>query len=239
MKFISCLRVSIGLFLVSASTPLFSSDATGTTTLVLIGDSTVADWRTEKPARGWGQLLPEYLTDQARVVNLAVSGMSTKTFPATGNWQKALESGAQYMLIQFGHNDSHGPDKPESTQADGEFTVNLERFVTEARAVGITPILVTPVHRRLYGPDGKPSTELGPYAVATRRVAEKMNVPLIDLYTVSGEFFEKLGEAGSVDITVSDTDRSHFTEQGARQIAAFIVEGLRTAAPQTAQLIKP
>ncbi len=239
MKFIGCLGASVGILLFSASAPLISSETKATTTVVLVGDSTMADWAKEKPARGWGQLLPEYLTDDVRVVNLAVCGMSTKTFPDTGNWQKALASGAKYLLIQFGHNDSHAPDKPESTKADGEFTTNLERFVAEARTAGITPILVTPVHRRMYGADGKPSTELAPYAAATKRVAEKMNVPLIDLYAVSGEYFEKIGEAGSVGITVSDVDRTHFTEQGARQIAGFVAAGFKVTLPDAAQLVKP
>ncbi len=91
----------------------------------------------------------------------------------------------------------------------------------------------------MYGADGKPSTELAPYAAATRRVAEKMNVPLIDLYAASGEYFEKIGEAGSVGITVSDTDRSHFTEAGARQIAGFVAEAFKATSPEAAQLVKP
>ncbi len=239
MRFDRCLGLCAGMLLFAASMPLASSSSASPVTVVLVGDSTVADWASEKPARGWGQLLPEYLIGEARVVNLAVCGASTKTFPDTGNWQKALGSGARYMLIQFGHNDSHAPEKPESTKADGEFTANLERFITEARAAGITPILVTPVHRRMYGADGKPSTELAPYAAATKRVAERMNVPLIDLYAVSGEYLEKIGEAGSAGLTVSDTDRSHFTEQGARQIAGFVAEGLKSASPETAQLVKP
>lgn len=239
MKLVRCLGACAGIFLFAASIPRAASSSSPVPVVVLVGDSTMADWAKEKPARGWGQLLPEYLTDDVRVVNLAVCGMSTKTFPDTGNWQKALASGARYMLIQFGHNDSHAPDKPESTKADGEFSTNLERFVTEARAAGITPILITPVHRRMYGADGKPSTELAPYAAATKRVAEKMNVPLIDLYAVSGEYFEKLGEAGSVGITVSDADRSHFTEQGARQIAGFVAAGFKATSPEAAQLVKP
>lgn len=221
------------------SVPRTALSAEPESAVVLVGDSTMAEWAKEKPTRGWGQLLPEYLVSDVRVVNLAVCGASTKTFPDTGNWQKAVASGAKYMLIQFGHNDSHAPDKPESTKADGEFTSNLERFVTEARAAGIAPILVTPVHRRMYGPDGKPTKELAPYAAATIRVADKMNVPLIDLYAISGEYFERVGEEGSAGITVSDTDRSHFTEQGARQIAGFVAAGLQKTSSQAAQLIKP
>lgn len=207
--------------------------------IVLVGDSTVADWAKEKPARGWGQLLSEFLNGEVGVLNLAVCGASTKTFPATGNWQRALSSGGKFLLIQFGHNDAHGPGKPESTVADGDYADNLKRFIDEARAAGLTPILVTPVHRRMFGADGLPSKELEPYAAAMRRVASEAGVPLIDLYESSGKYFEGLGEQGSVGITVSDVDRSHFTETGARAIAGQVAEGMRGCSPELGALLKP
>jgi lysophospholipase L1-like esterase len=75
------------------------------------------------------------------------------------------------VLIQFGHNDSHEPGRPESTDPQTEFPANLRRYVEEARAIGATPILLTPVVRRIFGQDGRLVGELQPYAEATRRVA--------------------------------------------------------------------
>ena len=206
--------------------------------VVLVGDSTVADWAKEKPARGWGQVLAPLLADNVQVINLAVCGASTKTFPGTGNWQRALEQKPDFVLIQFGHNDSHSPDKPEATKAETEYTANLERFVSEARAAGIIPVLVTPVHRRMFNPQGQPTEELGPYASATRSVATNLHVPLIDLYQSSGLLLTRLGEAGSATLTVSEQDRSHFTEEGANAMAGLVAEGMRAASPELARTVR-
>jgi len=205
--------------------------------IVLVGDSTVADWAKEKPARGWGQVLPTLLADNVHLINLAVCGASTKTFPATGNWQRALEYKPDFVLIQFGHNDSHSPSLPEATSAEGDYTANLEHFILEARAAGIVPVLVTPVHRRMFDPQGRPTEELGPYAEAMRRVATAHQVPLIDLYQSSGSLFARLGEAGSATYTVSEKDRSHFTEEGATVMAGLVVEGMRNVSPELARTV--
>ncbi|MFZ4778212.1 MAG: rhamnogalacturonan acetylesterase [Terrimicrobiaceae bacterium] len=206
--------------------------------VVLVGDSTVADWSKEKPARGWGQVLAPLLAENVHLTNLAVCGASTKTFPATGNWQRALELKPDFVLLQFGHNDSHSPDKPEATKAETEYASNLEHFVLEARAAGIVPVLVTPVHRRMFDPQGKPTGELGPYAEAMKQVAENLRVPLIDLYGSSGALFTRLGEQGSATFTVSEQDRTHFTGEGAAAVAALVVEGMRTASPELALIVR-
>lgn len=206
--------------------------------IVLAGDSTMADWAEEKPARGWGQVLAPLLDDHVRVINLAVCGASTKTFPATGNWKRALEYKPAFVFIQFGHNDSHAPSLPEATSAEGEYTTNLERFISEARDAGIVPVLITPMHRRMFGPEGRPTGELGPYAAAARKVAKANEVPLVDLYASSGELLTRLGEAGSASLTVSESDRTHFTVEGAGVMAGLVVEGLQKASPEVAKLVR-
>ena len=210
----------------------------GDVLIVLVGDSTVADWSKEKPARGWGQALPPLLASNVKVINLAVCGASTKSFPKTGNWQRALDYKPKFMLIQFGHNDSHSPSLPEATRADEEYTANLERYISEARAAGIFPVLVTPMHRRMFDPQGKPTEELKPYAEAMRRVAKLHQVPLIDLYESSGVLLSRLGEAGSTSLTVSDKDRTHFTEEGANVMAKQVIQGMRTANPELARTMR-
>jgi len=206
--------------------------------VVLAGDSTVADWSKEKPARGWGQVIAPLLAENVRVINLAVCGASTKTFPETGNWRRALEAKPDFVFIQFGHNDSHSPDKPEATKAESDYRANLERFVAEARAAGITPVLVTPVHRRMFDPGGQPTGELCPYAEAMRNVAKTNQVALIDLHARSGDLLARLGEAGSASLTLSETDRTHFTEEGAVVVAGLVVEELRKVSPELAGLVK-
>jgi lysophospholipase L1-like esterase len=204
--------------------------------VVLTGDSTVAKFPAGHRMRGWGQLLPRFLNPGVDVLNFAVPGLSTKTFREQGHWDKVLGAGGDFILIQFGHNDSHPSAMPESTRADGDFQTNLEAYVKEAREAGAVPVLVTPMHRRVFKEDGKMSRELEPYAEAVKTVAQKLDVPVIDLYGMSGELFESLGEEGSSELTVPE-DQTHFTEAGAEKMAELVARGLRQAGPELAALV--
>jgi lysophospholipase L1-like esterase len=200
--------------------------------IAIIGDSTVANYKQTDVLRGWGQLLPEYFTPQTRIDNFAENGRSTKTFLQTPHWQQTLDDKPDFILIQFGHNDSHTPPEkhPEATKADGDYMVYLRKYVTDARADGATPIFVTPMHRRTFQPDGTMTQELLPYVQAMEKVGQQMNVPVIDIYTKSGDLFAKLGDAASADFTPKD--RTHFSEKGARVIAYFVAQGAATADPR-------
>ncbi|MCX7008797.1 MAG: rhamnogalacturonan acetylesterase, partial [Kiritimatiellaeota bacterium] len=175
--------------------------------------------------------------EHVRIINLARSGRSTKTFIKEGLWKKTLTVKPQYILIQFGHNDSHGQGRPEATEAGGDYKDNLRRYIAEARAAGANPILVTPMHRRVFK-DGALSTELQPYAEAMGQVAAEQKVPLVDLYAMSGELFQKAGDAGSVDLSCKPEDRTHFSAKGAKALADLVMKGLLPVAPELKALLK-
>ena len=99
------------------------------------------------------------------------------------------------MVIQFGHNDSHGSGRPESTDAATSYKEYLRRYVDDARAIGGTPLLVTPMCRRIFGPDGQLDDALGSYANAMKEVATEKKVGVIDLHTTSGELFSEAGRS--------------------------------------------
>lgn len=40
------------------------------------------------PERGWGQMLPGYLSEEIRVDNHAVNGRSSKSFIDEGRWER-------------------------------------------------------------------------------------------------------------------------------------------------------
>lgn len=207
--------------------------------VVLCGDSTMCEYPATKPDRGWGQYLQESFDDGVEVINLAQGGRSTKTFRADGRWEKALAAKPAFMLIQFGHNDSHAPDRPESTDAATEFPANLRRYVEEARAAGAVPILLTPVVRRVFKPDGTLAGELAPYAEATRRVAAEMQVPLVDVQTSSLKLVESLGPERSAAMANAPGDRTHFNEHGARSMAELVIRELPAAVPALARHLVP
>ncbi len=197
--------------------------------LVIVGDSTVCDYPADVPERGWGQFIQGYFTDTLRVINLAKSGRSAKTFIKEGLWDKALKLKPDFVLIQFGHNDSHGPGKGESTDAATDFRDYLRRYINASRAAGATPILVTPMHRRTFGAGGKLKDILQPYANAMKAVALEKKVSIIDLHTASGELFQRLGDAGSAELANKPGDRTHFGEKGAKAMAELVMKELPKA----------
>ena len=160
--------------------------------IILVGDSTVA------VQGGWGSsFCSEHVTSFAACVNLARGGRSTSSYRAEGSWDLALAEARTpgyrntWILIQFGHNDQ--PGKPgRSTDLATEFPANLRRYVTEARAAGDTPVLITPLTRRLFG-DGKLENSLRPWAEATIGVAKEMKVPVIDLNARSSAAVQNMG----------------------------------------------
>lgn len=189
--------------------------------IVIVGDSTVQTYEQERAVRGWGQYIGDFFTADAEIINRAMSGRSTKTFISEGRWDEALADKGDYILIQFGHNDSHDPGRPESTNAATDFKTNLRKYADDARAAGAEPIFVTPMHRRLFK-DGNPTEELKPYADAMKDVAREKNVMVVDLFGLSGDVLATRGDDGSADLYVGPEDRTHFSGMGARLMAKLV-----------------
>ena len=208
-------------------------------TIVILGDSTVCNYPAESPSRGWGQFIAERFSDKVRVANHAASGRSTKTFIAEGRWKRALAEKPDFVLIQFGHNDSHGPAKPESTDAATDYRDFLRRYVDESRAAHATPIFITPMHRRNFNDDGSLKDILQPYADAMKAVAVEKKVPAIDLHTSSGTLFRELGKDRCPELANAPADFTHFNEKGARAMADIVMKELPgTDARLAAELLR-
>jgi lysophospholipase L1-like esterase len=159
--------------------------------VVLVGDSTVAE------GGGWGPGFRASFTSAVETVNLAANGRSSKSFRDEKRWEPALTAKADYILIQFGHNDVPGKGPDRETDAATTFRANMARYVDEARAAGATPVLVTSIVRRNFDESGKLKADsLVPYVEAVREVAAERHVPLIDLYQLTWEQAAKLGEKG-------------------------------------------
>ena len=199
---------------------------TGSLTIALAGDSTVQDYPLEIQQRGWGQVLPRFTAPGVVVTNHAAGGRSTSTFRSGGRWDKLLASKPKVVFIQFAHNDSHAPDKPEAVEPTKAYPDNLRRYVAEARAAGALPILVTPPPRRVFAADGAVSVALLPYVTAMRAVAKETATPCVDLFAAGSAELARRGEAGSAELYCSPTDRSHFSPLGGLLMARLVAEGL-------------
>jgi lysophospholipase L1-like esterase len=189
-------------------------------TVYLAGDSTVTD-QTRGEFRGWGQMLPRFFKPgNVAVSNHAESGEATTSFIGAKRLEKILSTlkKGDYLFIQFGHNDQN-QKRPIAAYKDA-----LKRYIAEARKRDAIPVLLTPMQRRNFGPDGKVRNSLGDYPEAVRDVAQAERVMLIDLHAMSKEFYESLGEAKSKSAFV---DNTHTNEYGGYQFARYIAEAVQ------------
>lgn len=152
---------------------------------------------TTYPQTGWVQLLERFFPPETEFHNFARNGRSTKSFINEGRFDavRTAARAGDFVLIGFGHNDEKSEDPTRYTAPDknGVFRKNLAYFVTELRAVGALPILLTPVARRTFSDDGRLRDTHGAYPAAIKAVAADLSVPCIDLTALSAAYIEKLG----------------------------------------------
>jgi lysophospholipase L1-like esterase len=207
----------------------------------LIGDSTQTD------NAGYGRGFCANFTAAVNCVNMARGGASTKTFRADGLWDRALQTKPDYMVIQFGHNDLESKEHLPRQTTMAEYEANLRRYVTEARAAGIVPVLCTPLTRRYFQSDGKIHSDLTAHAEMMQRVAAEMKVPVIDLQAESIAYLDKVGEAegNKLAITKKDADgktifdKTHLDWAGSYVFGRMVAVDLGKAEPALAQYVRP
>ena len=210
----------------------------------LIGDSTQTD------SAGYGRGFCANFTAKVDCINLAKGGASTKTFRKDGLWDKGLASKPDYMLIQFGHNDEVSGKETVLTDRQvplDQYQENLRVFVKESRAQGITPILVTPLTRRYFGPDGKIHSDLTAYSNGMKAVAEELKVPLINLQDESIAYLDGIGPSSqeTLGLTKKDKDgklgpdKTHLNWQGSYVFGRIVAVDLGKTIPSLAQYVQP
>ncbi len=208
--------------------------------IFIAGDSTAQTYKPDRDGliRGWGQLLPEFLTDEVVVVNHAMGGRSTKSFISEERWSRLLSevNEGDYVFIQFGHNDAS--TNPERHASYEDYEKNLVKFIDETRQKGGIPVLLTSVVMRTFQKGHLVDDRLKGYPVITRRVAKEQKVPLIDINLKTRDFVTMLGDKASIpyyrwvepgeDHTKPEglQDDTHMMEKGARQVAYFVAQGI-------------
>lgn len=207
--------------------------------VILVGDSTMAS------TTGYGDALCARFTPETACINLARGGRSSGSFRAEGRWdevQDLLRDGAgfrtTYVLIQFGHNDQ--PGKPgRSTDFATEFPANMTRYVSETRALGATPVLVTPLTRRSFKA-GYVHNDLAPWAGTVRGIAGATQTPLVDLNALSLAAVQAMGpkEADKLARTGANFDYTHVGPLGAERFAQIMAQELARQVPALAPALR-
>lgn len=186
-----------------------------------------------------------------KINNAARSGRSSKSFRDEGLWDKVktkIKPG-DYVFIMFGGNDQK-PDTLRYTDPRTSYKQNMINYVNESRALGAYPVLFTSIVRRKFDHRGKLVDTYGDYILAVREIAKELNVPLVDLYKLSGALVESYGVENSKKLFLyiepgrfpklpeGKKDDSHLCIEGARKIATLAVKDIKEQRLAVAEYLK-
>jgi lysophospholipase L1-like esterase len=211
------------------------------TTIFLAGNSTVVD-QSREPWAAWGQMIPRFFEPgKIAIANYAESGETMKAFARERRLEKiwSLARPGDYLFIEFTHNDQ----KPGGNHLEPFTTYKqtIKEWIAEARKRGMTPVLVTSMHRRNFDSTGHIMNTLGDYPEAMRQTAAEEKVALIDLNAMSKTLYEAWGPQQSLKAFVhyaantfpgqetALADNTHFSPYGAYELARCIVKGMAAA----------
>ena len=258
MKYLQYCLAVIGLILIVSATAAPRKVHT-------IGDSTMSEYKpAATPKRGWGMYLQAFFnTDSVTVNNRGKSGASTRTFYENENLWPSVKSqmvAGDYLIIQFAHNDEKckGMDVYEynrqmvllgkdtttdmrGTHPNTTYKAYLRLFINEARAMGVTPILMSPICRAYFQKDGIKHdgrhvlADTLNYVRSMREIADEMHVPFLDMTALSQQLYEKQGKEYCMANYFNCGDKTHTSAQGGMAIATLAYQ-LINQAPELPEL---
>lgn len=211
-------------------------------TVFLAGNSTVVNQEYE-PWASWGQMIPRFFNSKVAIANHAESGLTLGSFLGSRRLDKVLSIAkpGDYLFIEFGHNDQK--EKGENDGAYKSYSERLRLYVTKFREKGGIPVILTSTSRRAFDSRGILQQTLGDFPDAARKVAEELDVALIDLNKMTKGFYESLGVEKSKQAFVHYpanaypgqsqplADNTHFNPYGAYEIAKMVVQGIKDNLP--------
>ncbi|MDE7264280.1 MAG: hypothetical protein K2N64_06435 [Anaeroplasmataceae bacterium] len=226
--------------------------------LYIVGDSTVSSFSDPYyyPRYGYGTQLGCYL-EEIEIINLALSGRSSKSFIEEKNYELLFEriNKGDFLLVGFGHNDEKSDDPLRFTDASKpiedptSFMYYLyEYYIMPAKKKGAVPILCTPICRVDLSDDYTKNsghiTSNGNYKDAICSLGRITSIPVLDLTEETKKKYEKIGhlEAMSYHATIAGkykadgktlapdlhtVDTTHLNIFGAKYVAYLVASLLK------------
>lgn len=208
----------------------------------------------------WGEFLGYFIDNSKyEVIDYAEGGRSSRTFidgtKADGSdrfldkIKKDMGAG-DHLFIQFGHNDSsedyadryvpvgkHDANgiypltAPSGDgKGDGSFKWYLQQFIDAAKAVDAVPVLVTPVSRMYFAPDGTVRPHHGAndeYVAAVKQLAQENDIECIDMYQITKALYEQAykdgGETAAARLFAYG-EKTHHSKLGGVILAALMAD---------------
>lgn len=229
----------------------------------ILGDSTGCDYSESMDTTyyykrvGFGTRFGDYMDDGVNVVNLALSGRSSKSFTSEANYTqyKSSIASGDYVIIAFGHNDEKADDPARYTEplgdkdTEGSFKNSLYvNYIKPALDAGATPIIATPVVRRSTSTSWSDSqlhrVNGGDYAQAGRDLADELGLTLIDNTKMTQDLYTQLGPDETLYLhawlssKTTSVDNTHLNNYGASYVAYMMANVLKNSSNSLGGYVK-
>ena len=224
-------------------------------TIYMCGDSTMQDWAEGYyPKQGQGQDFHFWFdTTKAAVVNRGQGGMSLggggkdkKGNTAVGYYDMFFKKGCSagnciaeklqagdYVVVQFGINDVN-------YSTEDFFASNMKKLVSDVRAKGAYPIIMSPIRRKYYDSPTQIHNSYRGYPALNQKLSEELNVPFIDMSEMVANYMISVGERYAEqyvfnyaskseysNLSGDQTDAVHLQMNGANAFGRIITEQMR------------
>ena len=200
------------------------------TTLWLCGNSTVVDQITA-PWAGWGQMAPGFFKSSLAIANYAESGLTASGFYSMKRLAKILAEvkKGDFVTVQFAHNDQKNQNDVNNYEA------TLTKYANEIKAKGAIPLFVTSTARQN---ETDPKTAVGGLPERMRALGKKLGVTVLDLNQHSITLGKALGGNKEKMYMYTASDKTHFCEYGAYELARANIEEIKAKVPELAKHLR-
>lgn len=230
---------------------------------ILAGDSTTAVQAAN--GGGWGNGFLSFLRSGAWGVNKGHNGATTVSFVAGGDWtnvtglvdEKTTEGYDVYVTIQFGHNDQvcrtclmwlmpqdvslTTLQKAAANISLEQYQTNLENLALEVKSHGGTPLLVTPLTRRVFTSEHNATDSLHNERLYTIAAAKATDTTYLDLNKYSLEYVNRIGNVSAqvYDLNGYNADMTHLNAWGSVVFGRLVADLLLHKKSYLAPYITP
>lgn len=200
------------------------------TTLWLCGNSTVVD-QIMAPWAGWGQMAPGFFKSSLAIANYAESGLTASGFYSMKRLAKILSEVkmGDFVTVQFAHNDQKNQNDVNNYEA------TLTKYANEIKAKGAIPLFVTSTARQN---ETDPKTAVGGLPERMRALGKKLGVTVLDLNQHSITLGKALGGNKEKMYMYTASDKTHFCEYGAYELARANIEEIKAKVPELAKHLR-